>query len=49
MEQQNIFEKSFLGKEYKKALIILYASLFLIFCFYFLGEILGKALFYISH
>lgn len=49
MEQQNIFEKKILGKKYKKQLIILYASLFLIFCFYFLGEIAGKALFYITH
>ncbi|SNR39389.1 hypothetical protein SAMN04487979_104326 [Flavobacterium sp. ov086] len=48
MKHQNIFEKYFLGKKYKKPLIILYTSLFFIFCFYFLGEILGKALFYIN-
>lgn len=49
MRQQNIFARIFLGNEYKRTLIILYASLFFTFCFYFLGEILGKALFYISH
>ncbi|KVV13584.1 hypothetical protein AP058_02949 [Flavobacterium sp. TAB 87] len=49
MEQQSILEKIFLGKKYKKALTILYTSLFFIFCFYLLGEILGKTLFYISH
>lgn len=49
MEQQNILEKIFLGKKYKKPLTILYASLFVLFCSYFFGEILGKALFYISH
>lgn len=49
MEQQNILEKIFLGKKYKKPLIIVYTLLFLIFFFYFLGEICGKALFYLTH
>lgn len=49
MEQQNIFERLFLGKKHKKQLIILYASLFFMFCLYFLGEIAGKTLFYMTH
>lgn len=49
MEQQNIFEKLFLGKKHKKQLIILYVSLFILLGIYFLGEILGRTLFYITH
>lgn len=49
MEQQNILEKIFLGKKYKKTLIVFYSSLLLVFFFYFLGEICGKALFYFTH
>jgi hypothetical protein len=49
MKQENIFEKTFLGKKHKKALIILYASLFLMYGLYFLGEICGKAFYYMTH